>query len=128
MTRLWTTVGSNKTLDNLSDSLQFNLLVELLKPNHENRLFGLDLFKLAPVDLRRAVLVGLGLKVVDQTHDKLMHDGPGFLSLDDLIQALKILSQRECELFKSEINCKTMKTRTLTDSSRFRALQTMKRS
>ena len=116
MTRLWTFTGSKTILDigldlnleleldNLSDSLQLNFLVELLKPNHENCLFGLDLFELAPVHLDRAVFVGLRLEVADEAHDELVHDGPGVLLLDDVVQALQIISQGESELFKSETN------------------------
>ena len=100
MTRLGTAVWSATTLDDLPGPLQLNFLVELLEPDHENSLFGLDLFEPAPVDLGRAVLVGLCLEVADQADDELVHDGPGLLFPDDVVQAFQIVPQGESELFQ----------------------------
>ncbi len=81
-------------------SFHLYLLVEFLQPNHENCLPRLNVFQLGPVRLGRAVFVGLGLEVTDESDDDLVHDGPGLLLLDDLVQAFQVVSQRERKFFQ----------------------------
>jgi hypothetical protein len=80
--------------------LQFQLLVELLKPNHENGLFLLDFFQLVSIDLDRAVFVSVGFEVTHQISDELRYDGPGLLLLNDHIQTVQLIPESKRELLQ----------------------------
>ena len=86
----------------ISHTFQLFLLVESLQPDHEHRLFILDLFQCLPVELDRAVLVPISLELVGQISNEFCDDRPGLFVTDDIVQIVEFLSKGKCRFFQSK--------------------------